>query len=114
MEDAYRKRVVKLAPQRQTINVSLDDVRVWQTTRGGKRRLHGLAQIDSDNFTRAPLRGELRVTSLATTAFEHNFVAEKLRRDWRDPTKELLRILLIFLGEVPPLPTEVLSGRLLV
>jgi hypothetical protein len=96
------------------IDVGLDDVRIRQRTRSGKRRLHGFAQIDADHFTRAPFRGELRVTSFAAPAFEHDLVAKKLRRDRRDPTEKLLGVRVVDVVKCSPLPTEVLSSRLLV
>src|SRR5687768_17272603 len=114
MKHTNRKRVVELARQRQPVNVCLNDVRVGKRTRGHIRRLHRLAYIDTYNFTRAPLRGKLRVTPFAATAFEHNLVAEKLRRNGSDPAEELFRVALVCLSKVLPLPTEVLSGRLLV
>ena len=92
------------------IDVGLNDVRVRQRTSGGKRGLNGRAQIDADNLARSPTRGELRVPALPAASFEHNLVAEKLRRDWRDPAEELLRVFFIFLREVLPLPTETLGG----
>ena len=52
------------------------------------------------------MEGELRVTSLAAAPFEHNFVAEELRRHGRDPAEKLFRVSLVFLCEVLPLPAE--------
>ncbi len=86
MQDADRKRVIKRARQRQMVDVGLNNVRIRQVARGFKRRLDRRAEIDADNVARAPLRGELRVTSLAAAAFEHDLVAKKLRLHRRDPT----------------------------
>ena len=111
MQHAHRKRVVELARQRQPVNVGLNDVRVWQRTRGGKRRFDRRAEIDPDHISRAPTRGELRVTSFAAPAFKHHLVAEKFGRDRRDPTEKLFGVARVFLREVLPLPTETRSRR---
>ena len=114
MQYANRKRVIKLARQGQTIDVGLNHVRVWQRTRRSVGSLNRFTQIDANNFTRAPPRRELRVTSLSAPAFKHDLVAEKLRRNRRNPTQKLLGVPFVFLGEVPPLPTEIFRRRLLV
>src|SRR5689334_21078938 len=109
MQDAYRKRVIKLARQRQMIDVGLDNVRVRQAAGGVKRRLYRRAEIDADDVASTPLRSELRVTSFAAPALEHNLVAEKLRCDGRDPTEKLFGVALVDVGEMLPLPTKILS-----
>src|SRR5687768_13618043 len=106
MQHADRERIVKLSRERESINVGLNDVRVWQRTRRGKRSLHRYTEIDPDDVLRAPTRRELRVTSLAATTFKHDFVAKKLRRDRGDPTQKLTSVARVFLREVLPLPTK--------
>src|SRR5689334_8786192 len=106
MQNPDGERVIKLARERQTIDVRLNDVRVWQRTRRSKRCLDRRAEIDADYVLRAPTRGELRVASLAATAFEHDLIAKKFRRDRRNPTEKLFGVARVFLREVLPLPTE--------
>src|SRR5262245_61988836 len=93
------------------VYVGLNNVRVWQGTRGRKRRLNRNTQIDADNLTRAPTCREHRVTPFTTTAFKHDLVTKKLGRNRRDPTEELFGVTLVFLGEVLPLPAKTF-GRL--
>src|SRR5215203_5078816 len=106
MQDADRKRVVKLLRERQVKNVSLNDVNIRQRTRGSKRRFHSYAEIDTDNLARTPARGQLRMPPLAATAFEHHFVAKKLRLHGRDPADQLFRVAFVFVREVLPLPAK--------
>ena len=68
------------------------------------------AQVDADHLTCSPLRGQLRMTSLATPAFEHHLIFEKRRPDWGYPTKKLLVIFIIGLSEMLPLPAEAGGG----
>src|SRR6266446_2104681 len=68
------------------------------------------AQVNADHFTRSPLRSELRMTPFATTAFEHNLIFEKLRRDRSYPAEKLLFVLVIGLSEVLPLPAKAGGG----
>ena len=110
VQHADRERIVKLARERQLINVRLNDVRIFQMARGGKSSFHRVAQIDADYFARAPTRGELRVTALSAAAFQHDLVLEKLGTDRRDPAEKLIRVELVALREVLPLPTEIFGG----
>ena len=114
VQHANRERVIKLPRERQPIDISLNDVRVWQRARRCEGSLNGRAEVDTDNFLRSPARGKLRVTALAATAFKHHLVAKKLRRYRRDPTEKLFSVTRVVLGEVLPLPTEVRRRRLLI
>src|SRR5689334_9723775 len=89
VQDADRKGVIKFPRQREMVYVRLDDVRVWQRTCGGEGSIDGAAEIDADHLACSPTCGELRVASLAATAFEHHLVAEELRRHGCDPAEKL-------------------------
>ncbi len=47
------------------------------------------------------------MAALAAAAFQNDLAREELRLNGSNPTQELLRILLIFLREMLPLPAEV-------
>jgi len=50
-----------------------------------------------------------RVAAFAASAFEHDFVEEKIRRDGRDPIQELFLVMLLNLIEDQPLRAEIFS-----
>src|SRR3989440_5959025 len=111
MQHADREGVIERALERQLINVCLDDVRAFMFARRRISRLDRVACINPDDITRAPFERQLRVSSLAATTFEHNLVTKKLWRDGLEPTEELLRVTLVLLRKMLPLPTKVLDGR---
>src|SRR5205085_10484913 len=111
MQHADREGVIECALERQVIDVCLHDVRAFTLARRRVSRLNRVARINPDDITRAPLDSQLRMSPLAATTFEHNLVAEKLRLDRREPTAQLLRVTLVPLRKMLPLPTEVRSRR---
>src|ERR1044072_6779575 len=114
MQDANRKGVVKLPREWEMVYVSLDNVRVRQRTCSSEGCFNRGAEIDTNHVSCSPACGELRVATLATASFEHDFVAKKLRRHGRDPREKLFRVSLILLGEVLPLPAKPRGGGALI
>ena len=72
--------------------------------------LHGVAQVNSDYFARAPVRGQLRMPPFSATAFQYQLALKKVRTNRCDPPQELIRVKLIALNEMLPLPTKVFGG----
>src|SRR5882724_2776243 len=103
--------VVKNTREWQMINVSLNDVRVFQFAGCSKRSFHRVAEIHAYYIARAPARGQWRVTTFSATAFQHHLIPKELRTNRRDPTQKLIRVELIGLDEMLPLPTKVFGGR---
>src|SRR6266403_5397331 len=110
MEHTDRKCVIKDSRERQVIDVCLDDVRIRQFASRGKGSFHRVAKIDTDYVSRPKLRRQLRMPSLSTTAFEHNFVFEEFSGDWSYPGKKLILVTFLKLIEVLPLPTKFRGG----
>src|SRR6266536_6656243 len=110
MQHPDRKRVIKHARERQVIDVCLDDVRVRQFPRRGKGSLIRITKIDTDDISRAKLGGQLCMSSLPTTALEHNLVFEEFADDRSNPGEKLVLVAFLELIEVLPLPTKFLGG----
>src|ERR1700741_1664951 len=93
------------------VNVGLNNVGVRQ---GASRRVSCFncrTQIDGDNLACSPTRREQRVTPFTAATFEHHLVAKKLRLHGRKPAEKLLRVMLVGLREMLPLPPEALGSR---
>src|SRR5258706_14488217 len=71
MQHTDGKRVIKRASKRQTVDVRLNDMRVRQIASSREGSFYRHAQVNSDHFTRSPLRGQSGMKSLTTAAFEH-------------------------------------------
>src|SRR6266404_164364 len=107
MQHANGKPVIEDRSQRQTVDICLNDVGIFQSTGCGESRLHRCTEVDTDDFARTPLRGELRMAALSTTALNHEFTAEEFGFDGTNPAQKLVRILIVFLCEVLPLPAKI-------
>src|SRR2546423_519815 len=110
MQHADRECIIKYSSEGQLINVCLNDMRVFQFTGCGIGGFHSSAKIDADYISGAPTCGQRSVSSFSASAFKHNLVVEKSWDHRRDPAKELIRIELITVSKVLPLPAKVLSG----
>src|SRR5690606_24946569 len=87
-----------------------DDVCVGKLAGEGKRGFDAVAEIDADDLFGSPLGGELCMTALSAAALEYDLAFKERRCDGLEPAEELLVVFGILLGEVGPLPAEVLSS----
>src|SRR6266850_2093122 len=110
MQHADRECIIKHPCKGQMINVSLNDMNVFQPPGCGKGGFHGSAEINADYIPGAPTCGQRCVSSFSASAFKHNLVLKEIRDHRRDPAKELIRVELITVSEVLPLPAKILSG----
>src|ERR1700694_6047876 len=108
MQHADRECIVKYSCEGQFINVCLHDMHVFKLAGCGKGGLHSSAKIDADYISGAPTCGQRSVSAFSASAFEHRLVLEKPWDYRRDPTKELIRVEFVTVGEVLPLPAKVL------
>ncbi len=76
-----------------------------------KSRFDTVAKIDTDYIGGTPLGGEFGVTAFAAAALEHDLILKKILFNGLEPAKELLVVLWVFLGEICPLPAEILGRR---
>src|SRR5215204_3158695 len=93
------------------INVGLNDVSIFEFASCRKCGLDGIAQIDANYVARTPRGSELSVPAFAATTFQHQFGFKEVGRDRRQPTEKLIRVKLVALDKVLPLPAEILSCR---
>src|SRR5258708_1583232 len=105
-----RECVIKDSRERQVVDISLDDMCVRQFAGRGERSLNRVAKIDADDISGAKPRGQLRMSPLPTTAFEHDFVFEEFSGDRSNPGEKLVLVACLGLLEVLPLPTEFLGS----
>src|SRR5882724_4870237 len=110
VQHSDRECVIKDSRERQVVDISLDNMRVRQFAGRGKRSLNRVAKIDADDISGAKPRGQLRMSPLPTTAFEHDFVFEEFSGDRSNPGEELVLVACFRLGKVLPLPAEFLGG----
>src|SRR5256714_6635059 len=114
MEHADQKGVIEAPCERKMINVCLNDVRVLKAARRREGRFDRHAEVYADHVARSPLGDQTRMPTLAAAAFEHDLVFEETGLDGRNPAQKLLRVPLVLLRKVLPLPAEALSSRRLI
>src|SRR5262249_2187288 len=72
--------------------------------------IDGVAQVNADNFARAPFGNCARVTAFSAAAFDDCFTAHEIGRNRRNPVEELLFVMLLDPVELQPLRAEVFGG----
>src|SRR6185503_5390024 len=89
-------------------------MRILQCARSTKSSFHSVAQVNSDHFTRAPVCSQLRMPAFSAPAFQYQLAPKKIGANRSDPRQELIRVKLIVLHEVLPLPTKIFGGGCLI
>jgi hypothetical protein len=106
VQDAYAIDVLEDTPQRQVINVSLNDVRIRQVTRVDESGVHGVGNVNAD-YVRGPKSGcQGDVTTLSATAVENHFALKEVFANRVNPVKKFCLVGRLNLGEVGPLIPE--------